>query len=155
MANCLTRGISCEKPVQDATGYDLKAVTFQASGGMNKHAQNIFKQLSQQALPEQLGRSEANNWRAVIIVLAVIYQFSIQQYAAEIGSKKISPHDGQSQCTDFIAATARIAKKRLLFIPKVDLHFKTLWSHVSLAVSSSSTMPISALWFRSSKTSFL
>ena len=34
------------------------------------------------------------------------------------------------EIADFIAATARIAEKCLLFIPKVDLHFKTLWSHV-------------------------
>ena len=58
-----------------------------------------------------------------------------QQYAAENESKFVplamDNHGAiHKEFADFIAATARIAEKRLLFIPKVDLHFKTLWSHV-------------------------
>ena len=58
-----------------------------------------------------------------------------QQYAADNGSKFVplamDNHGAiHKEFADFITATAKIAEKRLLFIPKVDLHFKTLWSHV-------------------------
>ena len=83
-----------------------------------------------------------------------------QQYAADNGSKFVplamDNHGAiHKEFADFITATAKIAEKRLLFISKVDLHFKTLWSHVFLAVSSSFTMPMFALWFRSSRTYFM
>ena len=61
---------------------------------------------------------------------------SKEQYAAEDESKfvplaSMDNHGAiHEEFADFIAATARIAEKRLLFISKVELHFKTLWSHV-------------------------
>ena len=47
-ANAAKRKVAENKAHMPA-GYDFKAVTFQASGGVSKDAQNILKQLPQRA----------------------------------------------------------------------------------------------------------
>lgn len=58
-----------------------------------------------------------------------------EEYAAENESKFVplamDNHGAiHKEFADFIAETARIAEKRTNYIPKVDLHFPTLWSHI-------------------------